>query len=483
MSLTHLTDFPDKLSPMLVKELRQGMRARSFTVLFLVFQGVLAFIILTASAVASSDNAGSFASEVIFSLFAGAALFIQPMRGISALSSEITGNTIEMMVLTRLSAWRIVFGKWIAIVSQTALILVTIIPYLILRYFFGGMILGGELVFLALIFLTSISLTAVMVGLSGNSTKLVRLFPIMGVIFMANVGPRYMFQGGFNNFMSFCTLSDGQSRLVIGSYVAFIVYIGWCALSHGTSVIAPVAENHSTLRRLIALGLAWIAAVMGFHDGVNPNVLMLVFGIILTPAVVTALTERSTLLPPICKPFLKHGLPGRVASIVLLPGWPAGVFYSALLLAVSAAGMAIVGGSTSPTNLQLEMITASLGVLGGVLLASLLAANFTKQEDKRFTNFMVFLLFSILLAVIPMIFASINNKEKLLWFFIWNPPVSVFMTASRTFDKGEVLTAVAIVDTIILVALLVTAAFASRDYRRIFDEAEAALANPAVPAP
>ena len=81
MSLTHLTDFPDKLSPMLVKELRQGMRARSFTVLFLVFQGVLAFILLTASAVTSSDHSGSFASEVIFSLFAGAALFIQPMRG------------------------------------------------------------------------------------------------------------------------------------------------------------------------------------------------------------------------------------------------------------------------------------------------------------------------------------------------------------------------------------------------------------------
>ncbi len=483
MSLTHLTDFPDKLSPMLVKELRQGMRARSFTVLFLVFQGVLAFILLTASAVTGSDHSGSFASEVIFTLFAIAALFIQPMRGISALSSEISGNTIEMMVLTRLSAWRIVFGKWIAIVSQTALILVTIIPYLILRYFFGGMILAGELVFLALMFLTSMSLTAVMVGLSGNSTKLVRLFPIMGMIFMANVAPGYLFQGGFNNFMSFCTLSDGLSRLVIGSYVAFIAYIGWCALSHGTSVIAPVAENHSTLRRLIALGLACIAAASGFLDAVDPNVLILAFAVILTPAVVTALTERSTLLPPVCKPFLKRGLPGRIASIVLLPGWPAGVFYTLLLLVVSAAGIAIAGGSTLRANLQLELLTASLGVLGGVLLAALLAALFTKQEDKRFTNFMVFLLFSILLAVIPMIFANINNKENLLWFFIWNPPVSVFMTARSGFDPREVLNAVAIVDAILLVALLITAAGAYRGYRETFDDAEAELTNSTVPTP
>ena len=291
-----------------------------------------------------------------------------------------------------------------------------------------------------------------------------------------------MFQGGFNNFMSFCTLSDGESRLVIGSYVAFMAYIGWCALSHGTSVIAPVAENHSTLRRLIALGLACIAAASGLHNAVDPNVLMLVFGIILTPAVITALTERSTLLPPVCKPFLKRGLPGRIASIVLLPGWPAGVFYTLLLLAVSAAGIAIAGGYNPTTNLQLEMITASLGVLGGVLLAALLAANFTKQEDKRFTNFMAFQLLSILLAVIPMIFASINNRVKLLWFFIWNPPVSVFMTSNGTFDKGEVLTAVAIVDAIILFALLITAAGAYRGYRKTFDEAEAELTHSAVPA-
>ena len=101
MSLTHLTDFSDKLSPMLVKELLQGMRARSFTMLFLIFQVLLGFILLSASASSSMDSAGSFASGVIFTMFGIAALLIQPMRGVTALSSEITGNTIEMMVLTR----------------------------------------------------------------------------------------------------------------------------------------------------------------------------------------------------------------------------------------------------------------------------------------------------------------------------------------------------------------------------------------------
>ena len=482
MSLTHLTDFHDKLSPMLVKELRQGMRARSFTLLFLGFQLLLSFILLTAGATSSSDSAGSFASGVIFTMFSIAVLFIQPMRGITALSAEITGNTIEMMVLTRLSASRIVFGKWIAIVSQSALILITIIPYLILRYFFGGMILLGELVFLALIFLTSMSLTAVMVGFSGTNAKLARVIPILGFIFLMNTVPRFLFTGGFNNFMSYCTLSDWPSRVAIFCYIALIAYLGWCALSHGISVIAPAAENHSTIRRLIALGLTCAAVASGFHPAVDAGILPFIFGIILAPAVITALTDPSNLLPPICTPFIKGGLPGRVASVFLLPGWPAGVFYTVLLLVISIAGfLAVASPAISPPAMsKIKLFT--LPLIGGVLLPALLAANFSKQESKRFTNFLVFLLASIILTIIPAIFANITHHENYLWFFIWNPPVFIAMANESSFDKSQLLTAVMIVDGIILTLLLTTAFIAFRGYREIIKEAESGLANSA-PAP
>ena len=477
--ITHLTDFPDKLSPMLVKELRQGLRARSFTMLFLIFQILLGFILLSSSAASSMDSAGSFASGVIFTMFAIAALFIQPMRGVTALSSEITGNTIEMMVLTRLSASRIVFGKWIAIVSQTALILITIIPYLILRYFFGGMVLLGELVFLSLIFLTSMALTAVMVGMSGTNAKLTRVLPVVGFIFMLQIIPGVLFRGGFNNFMSFCTLSDWESRVGIFSSVCFIPSRGWCALSHGISIIAPAAENHSTLRRLIALGLTCVAVAVGFHPLVDAHVPLLIFGIILAPAVITALTEPSNLLPPIYTPFLKRGLPGRLAAAFLLPGWPAGVFYSILLLAVSTAGfLATARPAISPSEMT-EIAIYILAVVGGILLPALLAANFSKQESKRFTNFLVFLLASVILTIIPAIFANINNHENYLWLFIWNPPIFITMADESSFDKNQLLTAVMIVDFIILALLLATAAIAFRGYREIIKEAESGLAVPA----
>jgi hypothetical protein len=473
MPISHLTDFSDRLSPMLVKELRQGMRARSFTLLFLIFQLLLAFIILSVGSFSISETSGSIASSVIFTLFTVAVIFIQPMRGITALSSEITGNTLEMMALTRLSASRIVLGKWIAIVSQSALILVTIIPYLILRYFYGGMNLLGEMVFLTLIFLTSMALTAVMVGLSGTSTKVVRVIPIVGFIFMMQAIPALLVgSGSFNQFMSFCTLSDWESRAAILAYITFITYFGWCALSYGTSVIAPVAENHSTPRRIVSLALTIIGIGTGLHPAVDARIMPVIFGIILAPAVITALTEPSILLPPICKPFLKRGLLGRLASIILLPGWPAGVFFTTLITALSIAGVLLAVKPLGSVAGNETIAIISLAFMGGILLPALLTANFSKHENKRFTNFVIFTLASVVLTIIPAIFANINQHEQYLWLFIWNPPVFLTIVEEYGFNKSQLLMVVLIVDAIYLGLLLLTAAIAYRGYGRIFKEAQ-----------
>jgi len=480
--LTFLADFPDKLSPMLVKELRQGMRARSFIIQFLLFQGVLAFMLLTVG-INVSDSAGSVASGMIFTLFGIAALMIQPMRGVNALSAEITGNTLEMMALTRLTASRIVFGKWCAIVSQTALILITIIPYLILRYFLGGMILVGELVFLTLMFLTSMALTAVTVGLSGTTTKLVRALPTIGFIFLLFSVPNFLMRGGGNSFMSFCAMNDWTSRITILSYVSFISYFGWCALSYGISAIAPIAENHSTLRRLIAFSLTCIAVAVGFHPGTEPIVITVILAIILIPAAIVALTEPSILLPPICKPFLKRGIAGRFASVFLLPGWPAGVFYTGLLVVTAAAGIYGSSVTKANSNYPIEGVIVGLACLGSVLLPALLSANFSKQENKRFATFIAFAAASAILTIIPGILTNIDNNEKLLWLFIWNPPTFLMMVDERQFKAMDLLTAILIVDFVLTFLLILTAARAFRDYRRIFQETELELADTPVNAP
>ena len=117
--LPHLTDFSDKLSPMLVKELRQGLRAKTFIGVFLSLQAFLAVMMLSATIASSSGQIGIVVSNIIFGFFSVAVLLVQPLRGIGALSTEVKSNTLDMMALTRLSSSKIVFGKWVAIVSQT----------------------------------------------------------------------------------------------------------------------------------------------------------------------------------------------------------------------------------------------------------------------------------------------------------------------------------------------------------------------------
>jgi hypothetical protein len=483
MALTLLSDFPDRLSPMLVKELRQGMRARSFTLLFLIFQGLLAFILLVAGASFENDLAGSFASGVIFTLFSIAVLVIQPMRAANALSAEITGNTIEMMVLTRLSAWRIVFGKWIAIVSQSALILTSIIPYLILRYFLGGMVLVGELVFLCLIFLTSMALTAVIVGLSATAAKLARALPLLGIFVLLGGLPSFLFRGMSSGLgMSYFTFASTEAWIGVAAYLGFIGYLGWCALSFGTASIAPVSENHATLRRIIALVLAGIAVGLAYLPGMEPETLMLIFEVILAPALIVALTEPAIPLPPLLAPFLKRGLLGRHASLFLLPGWPSGVNFSIGLIALSIAGMALsfLGAGYSDFH---QTAIPYLALLGGILLPALLSAVFSKQETKRFSNFLIFLIGAVVISVGAMILTStLTGVGSLLWLFIWNPLVALYMGSSSHYNLELVTVALMIVDGTLLLLLWLTAARAMKRHRGVMESSETILAvNPATP--
>ena len=202
-----IDDFSDKLSPMLVKELRQGLRAKTFVILFLALQGLLTFVLLIAMGASSSADGGGVVSSVIFFFYSLAVLVVQPLRGIGTLHNEIRGSTIDLMVLTRMGTWRIVLGKWVAIVSQSALLLAAIVPYLILRYFFGRMELFAELLLMGLVFLGSAVFTAVTVGLSALPSILVRgLLPLFIAVYLGGLTIAIIFDGELKRLIDFCTL-------------------------------------------------------------------------------------------------------------------------------------------------------------------------------------------------------------------------------------------------------------------------------------
>ena len=436
---------------MLVKELRQGLRAKTFIAVFLALQVLLAIMLLSASASTSSDQAGSVVSAMIFTFFSIAVLIVQPMRGLTVLSSEIKSNTIDMMVLTRLSAWRIVFGKWIAIVSQSALIVLTIIPYLILRYFFGGMNLVGEIVFLTLLFLTSMVLTAITVGLSASSSTIVRaVVPLLGAPALFIGAIALSMSRGSGNFIEMSSLDSKESIVAVSIYIISIIYLGWSALTLGASLIAPAAENHSTPRRLITLVLMLCLIPFILYSSIHEQALAVILFLLVVPAIMLALTESNRLLPIVHLSWIKSPPLRSIIGLAFNPGLASGIVFT-MIVGILAVGIAFLHPATANNIETLIYIHATIGAL---LLPAVIQSFFFNGEGQRVSNYLLFLLGTWVLALVLSGLTSATSNRSFLWLFIWNPFVVWLMAQYSEFSKLDLLTSIVVVDIILMLLLL-----------------------------
>lgn len=419
-----IDDFSDKLSPMLVKELRQGLRAKTFVIVFLALQGLLTFVLLISIGAASSAETGHVVSSVIFLFFSLAVLVVQPLRGIGSLHNEIRGNTIDLMVLTRMGTWRIVLGKWVSIVSQSALLLAAIIPYLILRYFFGRMDLFAELLLLMLVFLGSAVFTAVTVGLSALPSILIRgLLPLFIAVAVALQISDVVLGGGLRRVINFCSLNEANSGWELLAGVVAMAYLGWSTLAMGAAAIAPMAENHSSVRRVISLAAVALVGVVGLAGSFNREVTAALLIVFSAPAIAIALTEPMNLMPPIVRPFVRRGFPGKLAGRVFYPGWTSGVLFAGLLILLAVAPM--VFGSHSG-NMRVDMMIVS--ALGTLLLPAVVLRIFAKKVKQALAFYLLVLAATVAIATGIFIATIEARDDSFVWYLAWIPPVQVVLS-------------------------------------------------------
>jgi hypothetical protein len=456
MQSNYLTDFSDRISPMLVKELRQGMRAKTFIGVFLALQIFLGVMLLSAGSSATNDQVGTVISTIIFVFFSLAVLVVQPLRGTGALAAEMKGNTIDMMVLTRLSAWRIVCGKWLAIVSQSALLLTTIVPYLILRYFFGGMNLLGEMVMLLLLFLTSMALTAVTVGLSGCTSVIVRsMLPVLGLpialySLLVMMMMRAFGGGGSTDIMDVFTLSTPEARIGVGAYVAALLYLGASMLSLGASLIAPPAENHSVLRRMAALLLVLALLGLGITGLIDHEWVILLVCVVVAPAIILALTDSAPLVSTVCEPFVRRGVVGKAAGWLFYPTWASGVLFA---IVIGIVGIATIYSGSTLSYFDEEAAVVLLAFYGGLMFPAVWQVFLFRGDGQRLSHYLLLLAGSfILLGVLSAIAGSMNNGD-FLWVFAWNPLVFLPMLESSGTSDSSLLGGVIVVNLILLTIL------------------------------
>ncbi len=329
-SPVHRTDFADWLSPILVKELRQGLKTRAFITVFILLQAVMVLLTgLQLLETASSGRAREMDSILAFML-TFALLVLMPGRGLASVSEEVRANTLDLVQLTRLTAFRIVLGKWVALIAQTALLVTAILPYALLRYFFGEVNILQDLVVIGALFLASMVLTAGAIALS--SAHVVVRFIMMVVLFFGVVGQ--MAQISDRPGPGTMRLTPGEALFVLAWFAALHI---WLLLEIAAGRIAPRSENHSGRKRCIVLIMLITCVCLLLHDPEFSWVWVILCEQAFVWVIIESLSERTILLPSVYGPFARWGLPGRLAGRLLYPGWASGFVFVLVLAVISMA--------------------------------------------------------------------------------------------------------------------------------------------------
>lgn len=432
MTLSHLNDFPDSMSPMLVKELRQGLRAKTFLGLFLFFQLILAVTVLPLALSLTDEWAGTVVSYTIFGFFGLAVLLIQPLRGASALSSEIRNNTLDMMKLSRFSAFKIVWGKWVAITAQTTLLFSSVMPYLILRYFSGGMNLVGELVLMGLLYLASLMLTAVSVALSATSPVIARVVTVIVTLTALAYAGRYVITGlmsGSGLGMDSLSLADEKSVLVVTGLIIYFCYIIHTMLSLGASAIASPTENHAVARRLVAFFGIGIAIGVALGGSVPRETLNSAIFAIATPALIIAFSEPVPLQGVAYKGFQRSGIIGKCAAWFLSPTRASGILFGLAFFVMVAVALDVFSTPPFLGYTPADDMTRLLADLGSLLFPAVWLALFSRKQGSRLGMYLIILCSTWIVDGTIGVVTGFGSSDKSLIYHImaWHPAAYYYL--------------------------------------------------------
>ena len=265
-----MSEFTDKinnhLNPILVKEITQGLRTKLFVAALILTQVVLFFATLMMLAL-SNGGKGQDESGVIFFWMGIAAPFIliMPLRGLNAINSEVQSKTLEMLFLCNLSSKDIIFGKYLSHLIQILLLAVTILPYMILRYFAGGVDLGLELALFTGLITVSLLQTSITVAVSSfaNKNKLTHMIRVVAFIILSVY--LYVMLIIFIGVLSF--KRGGSIPFNVADFlflVPQILIMIYLFLLMGSTHIAPKSENLLIQKRLTVLLMLLVYAVAHF---------------------------------------------------------------------------------------------------------------------------------------------------------------------------------------------------------------------------
>ncbi|RKH64004.1 ABC transporter permease [Corallococcus llansteffanensis] len=260
----------DRLNPLVVKEVRQGLRTRVFWVCFSLL--LLACLVLSLIAYANTQGA-SYSREgrtYFFAFFVclGVVHFgVIPFNAYRSLAREREDETWVLLLLTGLGPRRILRGKVASFLVQAALYASAVGPFLLFSYFLNGIDLPTILVALLLggawlVFLTLASVCAATLadGRMGRAFVRFALVGVLAVTFFQALTLIYvMTQRGGNGFTF-----DRSFFLGVCAGLGMMLTDGWLLFEASVARLSLMTEDYSRhpRRALVVQALLAFAAVV-----------------------------------------------------------------------------------------------------------------------------------------------------------------------------------------------------------------------------
>ncbi|WP_375768027.1 ABC transporter permease [Archangium gephyra] len=258
----------DRLNPLVVKEVRQGLRSRLFWVCFGLMLLSCFILSLVAYATTRDDGLSTHGQSFFFSFYVCLAMvhfFIIPYSAYRSLAREREDETWVLLILTGLGPRRILRGKVSSFLVQAGLYASAVGPFLLFSYYLNGIDLPTILLVLVLgaswlVFLTVVAVCAATLadGRIGRAMVNLVLLGTLGLSLMYSlIAAWFLSDQGYRS----AAREDGFF-IFTGAFLCVMFSYGWLLFETAAARLSLVTENYTHGPRLALTLQLLLSAVL-----------------------------------------------------------------------------------------------------------------------------------------------------------------------------------------------------------------------------
>ena len=259
---SRVSELPDWLAPMLVKELRQALRTPFFLIAFVcVHVGALIALMIEFRRLTNDQFASGLGATPVLQLFWGmvcvAVVGVLPMRNLGVLHAATRKGDVELVIVSGLSTARIVVGAWLVQCCLTLLVFIALSPYIVFRYFFGGVEVVETTILAVSILGAAFASNALVIGVSGYANVGVRLLlltlSLLIVVGFGSAGMEFLIESHAINLGEFFHVLIFLYWLV--SLILLFSFYTICGLQVGRAHLDVAIGRPGASTRLFVVGI------------------------------------------------------------------------------------------------------------------------------------------------------------------------------------------------------------------------------------